>query len=313
MLSSAPLYIESKQTDWRSIALAALVHILLLAFLWIGVQWQNQESTAVEAEIWDITTREAAPPPIEPVAPVIQEPIAEPEKVQQLEAAKEAELAQQIKAEEEAKREAEIILEQQKKKELAQKKEQERLKAEREEKQKRLALEEQKKKEEKAAQKKAAEELEKKKLAEQKKAAEQKKLSAKEQQAKDKLFEENMRRLTGQASAVGNGSINSTGDAARSTGNNRGDPSYAARIAAKVRANTVSTVTDNSSNNPTVEYRIELFPDGSVRGAIRKLKSSGIPRFDEEVETGIRNAAPFPKDKSGSVPSSIDLVYKMKE
>jgi colicin import membrane protein len=36
-------------------------------------------------------------------------------------------------------------------------------------------------------------------------------------------------------------------------------------------------------------------------------------RFDEEVENGIRNAAPFPKDKTGLVPQSLDLIYKMKE
>lgn len=263
----------------------------------------------VEAEIWDITTREAAPPAAAPIVPVAPEPepVIPPEKIEQPQVDQEAIRQAKEEAEVQAKAEAEIILEQEKKKNLAKKKEQERLKAEREEKQKQLELAEQKKKEEKAAQKKAAEELEKKKL------AEQKKLNAKEQLAKEKLFEENMRRLTGQASAVGNGSLNSTGEAAKSTGNNRGDPSYAARIAAKVRANTVSTVSDNTSNNPTVEYRIELVPDGSLRGAIRKLKSSGILRFDEEVETGIRNAAPFPKDKSGSVPSSIDLVYKMKE
>jgi len=290
------------------------VHIALLAFLWVGVQWQNTESTAVEAEIWDLTTREAAPPAVvvpEPIPPTVV-----PEKVPTPPVDEPAIRQAQAEADAAAKAEAEIILEQEKKKNLAKKKEQEKLKAEREEKQRQLDLAEQKKKEEKAAQKKAAEkaaeELQKKKLADQKKLSE--KLSAKEQLAKDKLFEENMRRLTGQASAVvGNGSLNSTGEAAKSTGNNRGDPSYAARIAAKVRANTVSTVSDNTSNNPTVEYRIELLPDGSLRGAIRKLKSSGILRFDEEVETGIRNAAPFPKDKSGSVPGSIDLVYKMKE
>lgn len=305
-MSTASIYIESRQTEWRSITLAALVHIALLAFLWVGVQWQNTESTAVEAEIWDVTTREAAPPAAAPIPP---EPVITPEKISVPVVDEQA--VRQAEAEAAAKVEAEIILAQEKKKNLAKKKEQEKLKAEREEKQRQLDLAEQKKKEEKAAYKKAAEkaaeELEKKKI------TDQKKLSAKEQLTKDKLFEENMRRLTGQASAVGNGSINSTGDAAKSTGNNRGDPSYAARIAAKVRANTVSTVSDNTSNNPTVEYRIELLPDGSLRGAIRKLKSSGILRFDEEVESGIRNAAPFPKDKSGSVPGSIDLVYKMKE
>jgi hypothetical protein len=45
--------------------------------------------------------------------------------------------------------------------------------------------------------------------------------------------------------------------------NNRGDPSYMAKIAAKVRWNTIYSGVDAVAGNPTVEYRIELIPDGS--------------------------------------------------
>ena len=258
----SPAHIFTREpVQWRSVILAALVHGLLLAFLWIGVQWQSQQTTAVEAEVWDMTTRQAAPK----TAPE-EIKLPEPEKI---------EVASPVK---------EIIkLEQEK----VSKKEKEK-------------LAEQKKK----ADKLLADEAEKKKL------LDQKKVQTKEQSVRDKVFEENMRRLAGQANTTGSGG---TGDAAKSTGNNRGDPSYAARIAAKVRSNTVFNSIDTSNNNPTVEYRIDLFPDGSLRGAIKKLKSSGVPAFDTAVENAIEKSIPFPRDQSGSAPASIVYVHRMKE
>ncbi len=260
-------------------ALAAMVHGLLLAFLWVGVRWQSQQTTAVEAEVWDMTTRQAAPKPI-PVE--ISQPEPEKEVVK-------------ILPKEEPLEDPEIALMQEKKRKLMEKKKQEELN--------KLGRE----KELKA-------ELKKEKLAEQKKKTDEtdakKKLLTKEQFVRDKVFAENMRRLAGQAGNTGSGG---TGDAAKSTGNNRGDASYAARIAAKVRSNTVFNASDTSSNNPTVEYRIDLLPDGSLRGAIRKLKSSGVPAFDDAVEKAIEKSLPFPRDKSGEVPASIVYVHKMKE
>jgi colicin import membrane protein len=296
--------------QWQPISLAALVHVLLIVFLWVGVQWQNKESTAVEAEVWDMTTREAAPKPVyqERIEPVAEPVPAAPVKVV---------------PKEEPLEDPEIALAQEKKRKRLEKQKQEQelareleLKLERE---KALKLE----KDKLAEQKKKAEKLEKAadKLAvdeaEKKKQAELAKQNAKEKAVRDKAFEENMRRLTGQASTNTNTSgvtgSGGNGDAAKSTGNNRGDPSYAAKIAAKVRSNTVFNATDNSTNNPTVEYRIDLLPDGSLRGAVRKLKSSGVPAFDDAVEKAIDKSMPFPRDKSGQVPASIVYVHRMKE
>lgn len=279
--------------QWRSLLLAALVHILLLSFLWVGIRWQNKATTAVEAEVWDMTTREAAPLPVPVEAPpaVIQE--APPLKLEQ------------------PKEDPEIALAQEKKRKLAeQKKEQEHLLAEQkrklEQEQTRQKLAEQQRK----AEQLAAEQAKKLAAEQARKLAEQKKQVSKEQLARDKVFQENMRRLEGQAGVTGSGG---SGTAARSTGNNRGDPSYGAKIAAKVRSNTIFNVFESGGANPTVIYRIELLPDGSLRGAIRKLQSSGVPGFDEAVAKGIEKSAPFPRDKSGEVPPSLELVYKMKE
>lgn len=62
-----------------SVMMALGMHALLLAFLYIGVKWQNTEPTAVEAEVWDMKTQIAAPPP--PPEPVVKpDPIPEPPK-----------------------------------------------------------------------------------------------------------------------------------------------------------------------------------------------------------------------------------------
>ncbi|GGC71123.1 cell envelope integrity protein TolA [Undibacterium terreum] len=303
MTAFSPNTLPKEPGRWPAIALATLVHILLLAFLWIGVQWQNQESTAVEAEVWDMQTREAAP------KPVPQEELApEPVKVQPP--------PPPVVKPDVPKEDPEIALEQERKRKLAEKKkEEEQLKLEREE-AKRKADKEEKIKQEKEKEKlKLAEDKKKaEKLAadeaEKNKQAELKKKQNSDQAARDKVFAENMRRLNGQAATTGSGG---NGDAPKSTGNNRGDPSYAAKVSAKIRSNSNYNASDNTSNNPTVEYRIDLLPDGTLRGAIRKLKSSGAPGFDEAVERAIDKSQPFPKNNSGVVPDSMILVYKLKE
>lgn len=269
------------QTDgsvWKSLGLAAMVHLFLLAFLWIGVQWQSQESTAVEAEVWDMTTRDAAPKVI-PEAPV-EVPV---------EAPKEIEPPKPVQ-QEEVKEDPEIALAQEKKRKL-------------EEKKKIAEVELAKKKEEKLAEEKLKKEKLEKDLLDKKKIA-------KEKAAQDKVFEENMRRLNGQVLKSGSGGV---GDALKSTGNNRGDPSYNAKVAAKIKANTIYLVNDASANNPTVEFVINLFPDGSLKGPVKKSKSSGNPAFDEAVEKAIDKSQPFPRDKSGEVPSSLTIVHRMKD
>lgn len=253
-------------SQWISLFLAGTMHLLLIAFLWLGVQWQSKVTTAVEAEVWDMTVRQAAPLPVEVTPP---EPVVEKK-------------LEPVKIKEEPKEDPEIAIAQEKK----------RLKLEQE---KILELREKREKELELAKKKEQEKLAALKL-------------KKDKEIQDKIFTENMRRLSGQASKLGG-----VGDAAKSTGNNRGDPSYADRIAAKVRPNTIYVVSDTSSNNPTVEFQINLFPDGSLRGQLRKVKSSGVLAFDDAVEKAIEKSMPFPRDKTGVVPPSIQYVHKMKD
>jgi colicin import membrane protein len=246
-----------------ALVLALVVHLALIAFLWIGVSWQSHEHEGVEVEVWDTQYREAAPQAPESVQ---EEPVAvkpEPRPVE-----KPVEKARVAKAD--------IALEQEKKR-----KEETRKKVEDEKRQK---IEDDKRKKSEVAEKRKQE------LADQKN--------------RQKLHDEEMRRIAG-----GTGG---SGSAPRSTGNNRGDPSYAAKIGAKIRSNTAFVVPGNLDGNPAVEYAIELLPDGTLRTRPRMLKPSGVPGFDEAVLNAIKKSEPFPKDSTGKVPPSINLKHKLK-
>ena len=304
-----PHFQQYQSGEGRAIALAVFVHLLLLGFLWIGIKWQNNTPTTVEAEVWDMTMREAAPlaVPVEP-EPVSQPTIAPPP----------------VAKEEAPKEDPEIAIEQEKKRKLLEKQKEDERKqqiAQEQAEQKRKDQELQARKEKEAEKQRQADkelqakkdkELDKQKQdkLEKQKLADQKAQQAKEKAASDKLFQENMRRLSAQAGATGSGG---SGTAARSTGNNRGDPSYVAKIAAKIRSNTIYNVSDSVAGNPAVDYQIDLLPDGYLRGPVRKLKSSGIQAFDDAVAKGIEKAQPFPRDNSGAAAASLTLHYKMKE
>ncbi len=64
--ANAMLYQEPGKVP--SIALALLVHLLLLVFLFIGVRWQSRQPEAVMVELWNI-----------PPAPVVEQVVAQPE------------------------------------------------------------------------------------------------------------------------------------------------------------------------------------------------------------------------------------------
>lgn len=306
MADTTPYSLPPEPGRWRAIALAVAVHAALVAFLWVGIRWQSETPVAVEAEVWDMQAKDAAP---QAVVPPPEPPKAEPEPVRKPEpkpAPKpevkapvekpEIALEQERKKKEKAKRDEEmrmaLLEKEQAQKELAKK-----------ELDKKLALE----KEKALLEKQQADALAKKEKAE----AEKKRLRN-EQDAKllAKMREEEMKRITGTTGAVaGSGG---TGTAAKSQGM-RGDQSYAAKIAAKIKSNTQYPVPPDLQGNPAVEYDVQLFPDGSLRGTPRKVKSSGIPAFDEAVRRAIELSAPFPADKSGSVPAAFPVIHKPKE
>ncbi len=105
------------------------------------------------------------------------------------------------------------------------------------------------------------------------------------------------------------GKFDPNGTAARSEGG-KVDSSWAARVKAKIKSLTRFAV--SSENNDPVEYDVRLLPDGSVAG-MRKIRSSGIPEFDEAVRRAIELAAPYPPDNSGRVPPDMPIIYRPKD
>ena len=270
MTQATPYHVPKEPGRWRALALAAIVHAALFAFLWIGVRWQNEVPVAIEAEVWSPQIKEAAPVPqsqpavkLPPVVKETPKPVIEQPHVAKPDIA----LEQEKKRKEQKAREEEKLREQQRAEQL---------------KKQELAKQELAKKE--AAEKKRKEEADKQRL--------------------EKERQDNLKRLMGQAGPGG------TGEAAQTQGP-RGSAEWAAKVQAKIHSNISFPESDNIPGNPTVEYDVDLLPDGAVAG-IRKTKSSGIPAFDEAVKTAIVNSQPYPKDKSGRVPSQFHGTHGLK-
>lgn len=333
MTEATPYSIPPQPGRWRAFALALVVHLALVGVLWFSVHWQSETPVAIEAEIWSPQVQDAAPPPPpEAAEPEVKPPAPEPEPaptppppppkpVIEPPAPKpvvkpDIALAQEKKRKEKLQKELQEEERARLEKQLAEKKRQEKVEKEKADaKAKKRAEEEQKKRDE--AERKKREEAERKKReeAEQKKLADAKKKLAEEKQrnqerseqaARDKARNEDLKRMMAQAGSGG------SGDAPKSQGQ-RGDPGYGDKIKAKIRSNTIFNVPANLTGNHTVEYAVELLPDGSIR-KIRKIKSSGIPGFDEAVYKGIEKSQPFPPDKTGSVPKDeIIIAYNPKD
>lgn len=312
-MTDATLYTVPKEPGpWRALMLAAMVHAALLAFLWIGIRWQNETPTTIEAEVWSPQPREAVPLPQPVMEEKEPEPAHEPEPTH---VAKE-EPRHVITAPPVAK--PDIALEQEKKRKEEQKK---RLEEEQQAKLKKTAEkaeEERQAKVRKAEQERQAklkkeqeERLAKQKADEQRIEKEKKLAEAKRKQEADdkalaKIRDEEMRRITGGVTGTGG-----SGEAPKSRGG-RADSGYAGRVAAKIKSNIVFNVPEGLADNSPVEYVVDLLPDGSVAG-MKKTRSSGVPGFDEAVRRAIEKSQPFPKDKSGSVPSSFIGIHRAKD
>ncbi|NDP58369.1 MAG: cell envelope integrity protein TolA [Oxalobacteraceae bacterium] len=320
----AQYVIPKEPGRWRAIALAAAVHGALLVMLWIGVRWQNESPLVVEAEVWSPQVREAAPKPQpepepeqppKPVVKEVPEPVAPPKPVEKVAPViKPPVIDPDIALEQEKKRKAELLKErieeerQEKLKKLAKEKQlekdkQDKLEAkEKLEKQAKLDAKEKQDKLDKLAKQEAQEKADLKKAELDKK----RKQDEIDNKRLAKIRDEEMKRIAG--GAVGPGG---SGDAPKSQGP-RGDPSYIQKVGAKIRSNTVFNGAEDVEGNPSVEYAVELLPDGTVRG-IRKLKTSGIPGFDEAVRRAIEKSQPFPADKSGTAPSGFTVSHKPKD
>jgi colicin import membrane protein len=322
-IGGSPYQVPPEPNRWPSIGLAVGMHALLLAFLVVGINWQNNQPIAVEAEVWDMSVQTAAPPAPTPPPQVEPEPepetpppptprVVEPPKVEEPAPPKQPDIA--------------LEREKKRKEELKRKEQEEKVERERE-----LAQQkrEQEKKDKALADKKAREEAEKKELAKQEEADKKKKAEKekadKEKAAKDKaeklakekaekaenaklakLRDDEMKRMM-----AGAGNPGSTGSAEKSTGP-RTDKGYTAAITAKVKGNTSYAGSVDEPGNPTATFRVEQLPTGEII-SVRKVKSSGVPSFDDAVEKGINKSSPLPKKKDGTVERTLEINFHMKD
>jgi colicin import membrane protein len=318
-IGGSPYRVPPEPNRWPSIGLAVGMHALLLAFLVVGINWQNNQPVAVEAEVWDMSVQSAAPPA--PTPPPQAEPEPEPEPQTPPPTPR---VVEPPKVEEPAPpKQPDIALEREKKRkeELKRKEQEERVERERE-----LAQQkrEQEKKDKALAEKKARDEAEKKELAKQEE-AEKKKKAEKEKLEKDKaekltkakaekaenaklakLRDDEMKRMI-----AGAGNPGSTGSAEKSTAP-RIDKGYTAAITAKVKGNTSYAGSVDEPGNPTATFRVEQLPTGEII-SVRKVKSSGVPSFDDAVEKGINKSSPLPKKKDGTVERTLEINFHMKD
>ncbi|MBI3230660.1 MAG: cell envelope integrity protein TolA [Burkholderiales bacterium] len=285
---SPTYYIPPEPGRWEAPLLAVLMHCALFAFFYINIDWHNEVPLAIEAEVWDIKVREAAPKA--EVVKVAPTPIPTPPPPPPPE----------VKKVEETQPKVDIALEREKerkKKEKLAHEKQEKLEAEKKKLAEQKKLEDEKEKEK---ERKLAELADKKKLLAEKKAKE-----AKEAAAVEKQRAEDMRRIMGNAGSGG------TGTAARST-SPRGDPSYAAAVIAKIKSNVNFVGDRDMPGNPEAEFKITLSPSGEVWN-VKKTKSSGIPAYDLAVENAINKSSPLPRKKDGTVDREVTAIFKLKD
>jgi colicin import membrane protein len=304
--AGGPYKVPRQNEGWRSTLLAVAMHAVLLLFLWVGVSWQNNEPTEVQAEIWDMKVQDAAPVAPTPPAPE-PEPEPEPQPVVKTPPPPPVEAPPTPK-------EPDIALERlkQKKKLEEEKKLEEaklaKLKKEADEKQ--AKLEAKKLADKKAAEDKLKEEKEEKLAAEKAAAEKDKKKAAAEKlakdkadkAAKDKAFAAEMARINGVAAK------GSSGTAAQSTGG-KVDGGYQAAIRAKIKSNLVYGTADDTLR---ATYEITQLPTGEIIG-VRKVKGSGSPAYDSAIENAIAKSSPLPKKKDGTVEREFTADFNMKD
>jgi colicin import membrane protein len=315
-MSASPKHLEfappSPKGTVRSVGASLVVHALLIVALTAGIQWKQDNSLSVEAELWSavpmaaapkLVEVEAPPPPPAPKPEPAPKPVVKAPEPPTPNRDADIALAKKRKIEEEKKIQEALKAEERRKEEVK-KEAEKKAKAKLEEDKRKLeAKKEEERKDKERKEKERAEKERKEKEA--KKQAEQKdnKASAEEAKKLDAIRKENMKRIAGLAGASGN--ENATGTAMKSSGPS---DSYGGRIRARVKPN-ITFDPSSVSGNPAAEVEVRCAPDGTI--VSRKLtKSSGNASWDNAVLKAIDKTEILPRDTDGRVHSPLLLVFK---
>ena len=302
-MTATPAYLEFAPPPppgtGRSLGLALLVHFLLMVALTAGIQWKQDNSLSVEAELWAAIPMavapklvEVEPPPPPPPPPPAPKEIVKPPPAPSSNVDADIALSKRKKQLEEDKKKQETLKAERLKQELLKKEEEKKAK---------LKEKEQKEIKDKALKEKELKDKEAKKLQEQKDAkpspADVKKLEA--------MRQENMKRIAGMAGATGD--ENATGTAQRSAGPS---DSYGGRIRGRIKPNI--TFTENIASNAPAEVEVRCAPDGTIVGK-KLIKSSGNPAWDNAVLKAIDKTEILPRDIDGRIHSPLVISFRPKD
>jgi colicin import membrane protein len=277
--ATRPQQPRSEQNTPAAFLLALLMHALLLAGLWLSVQWRTEPAGAVVVELWG-----AAPPP-EPVA------VAPPAPPPPVQAQPEPERA-----------DADIVVRQEKKAPPKAEPPPDTRKIEAEK--RRVEAE---RRQQQAEAKRQAEET-KQLEAERRRQAEATAQAAearRDEERREAVRKAEQARVLAQA---GSGSAGGSPAAATGAGA-RGDATYAGLLASLIKPRIVFAVPDRTSPTVHADFDVELLPTGEIL-AVRLVKPSGLPGYDAAVERAIRRTDPFPKKADGTVDRTIRLTFR---
>lgn len=301
----------------RSAGASLVVHGLLVMALTAGIQWKQDNTLSVEAELWSAVPMAAAPKLVEvdapPPPPPPPAPAPAPKPVVRAPEppapARDAEiaLAKKRKVEEEKKLQDALKAEERRKEELK-KEAEKKAKAKLDEDKRKLETKKEderkdKERKEKEKEKERAEKERKDKDAKKQQEQKDKKVAAEEAKKLDALRQENMKRIAGMAGASGN--ENATGTALKASGPS---DSYGGRIRARIKPN-ITFDPSSVSGNPAAEVEVRCAPDGTIVSK-KLVKSSGNAAWDNAVLKAIDKTEILPRDTDGRVHSPLLLVFK---
>jgi len=291
----------------RSVGAALVVHALLIVALTAGIQWKQDNSVSVEAELWSAVPMAAAPklvevepPPPPPKPEPTPRPVVKPPTPAVPDRDAEIALAKKRKAEEEKKLQDALKAEERRKEEVkkeAEKKAKAKLDAKKEEERKDKERKDKEKEKERADKERKDKEV--------KKQQEQKDSKAAAEEAKklEAIRKENMKRMAGLAGA--SGADNATGTAMKASGPS---DSYGGRIRGRIKPN-ITFDPSSVAGNPAAEVEVRCAPDGTIVSS-KLVKSSGSPAWDNAVLKAIAKTEILPRDTDGRVHSPLLLVFK---
>ncbi len=284
-----PLSPPPERGTGPAFALAALMHVLLLALLIYGIHWQSSTPAGVEAELWTELPELTPTPPTPPAAlrpptpPATLQP--QPDK-------------------------AEIALEKNKRRQQQLADQQKLAKQEQLKKQQQLA--DRQRQERLAQEKKQQEQTRLKQQLAQQKVEQQKKLKQQTAQAKAQTEQQHQARLAALKSlaaknAAGHGSTTASN---RNGSGGQGSPGYANKVRQRVKPNIIFEA-GNVEGNPRTVVSVQCAPDGAILN-VSLSRSSGNPAWDEAVLRAVQKSDPMPRDTDGKVPRHFIMTFQPK-